>query len=104
MTKIRHFSLLILTFAGYYLAAMPEITTDIKENDILRRWLEVLQTLLIDHTTHRNIIWATDMYVSKFGEDYSFSNEIKIEQLYKLFKISVPEQRHIKEVLARKEE
>ena len=60
---------------------MPDITTDIKENDILRRWPEVLQTLLIDHTTHHNIIWATDMYVAKFGEDYSFSNEIKVEQI-----------------------
>lgn len=60
---------------------MAEPTTDILENDILRRWPEVLQTLLIDHTTHRNIIWATDMYVAKFGEDYSFSNEIKVEQI-----------------------
>ena len=60
---------------------MPDITSDIKENDILRRWLEVLQTLLIDHTTHKSIIWATDMYVAKYGEAYSFSNEIKVEQI-----------------------
>jgi len=60
---------------------MTDNVTDIKENDILRRWPEVLQTLLVDHTTHRNIIWATDMYVAKFGESYSFSNEIKLEQI-----------------------
>ena len=60
---------------------MPDLSTDIKENDILRRWPEVLQTLLIDHTTHKNIIWATDMYVAKFGEAYSFANEIKVEQI-----------------------
>lgn len=72
---------IILTFVGYYRAVMPSLTTDILENDILRRWPEVLQTLLIDHTTHRNIIWATDMYVAKFGETYSFSNEILVEQI-----------------------
>ena len=46
---------------------MPRTTPDILENDILRRWPEVLETLLVDHTTHKNIIWATDMYVTKYG-------------------------------------
>lgn len=60
---------------------MTEPATDILENDILKRWPEVLETLLVDHTTHKNIIWATDMYVNRYGESYSFSNEIKVEQI-----------------------
>ena len=60
---------------------MSQITPNILENDILRRWPEVLQTLLIDHTTHRNIIWATDMYVKTYGIDYAFDKEIKKEQI-----------------------
>lgn len=60
---------------------MPNFTTDILENNILQRWPEVLQTLLVDHSTHHNVIWATDMYVAKYGDAYSFSNEIKVEQI-----------------------
>jgi hypothetical protein len=50
---------------------MTENTTDILENDILRRWPEVLRALLKDHTTNRNIFWATDMYERDYGETYS---------------------------------
>ena len=60
---------------------MPEITSDIQENEIRKRWPEVLQTLLLDNTTKKNIIWATDMYVKQYGEGYSFSSEIKVEQI-----------------------
>ena len=60
---------------------MIEIATDILEDEILRRWPMALEKLLIDHTTHKNIIWATDMYVEKYGESYSFDKEIKIEQI-----------------------
>ncbi|MBQ1653832.1 MAG: hypothetical protein II060_08595, partial [Bacteroidales bacterium] len=60
---------------------MIEIATDILEDEILRRWPVALEKLLIDHTTHKNIIWATDMYVEKYGESYSFDKEIKIEQI-----------------------
>ena len=60
---------------------MAEITTDILENDILKRWPGVLESLLKDHTTQKKIIWATDMYVEKYGESYSFDNEIQIEQI-----------------------
>lgn len=55
--------------------------SDILEDDILYGWPDVLQTLLKDHTTKRNIIWATDMYVKDYGEAYSFFNEIAVEQI-----------------------
>ena len=60
---------------------MPQTTPDILENDILRRWPEVLRALLKDHTTNRNIFWATDMYVVKYGEALSFNDEIHLEQI-----------------------
>lgn len=49
---------------------MPTITTDILENEILKQWPEVLQTLLVDRTTNRNIIWATDMYAKTYGRSF----------------------------------
>lgn len=55
--------------------------TDILENEILKRWPDVMFTLLKDHTTQRNIIWATDIYVKQYGETYAFDNEIKVEQI-----------------------
>ena len=60
---------------------MPQITPDILENDILRRWPEVLRALLKDHTTNRNIFWATDMYEKEYGESYSFRHQITVEQI-----------------------
>lgn len=45
---------------------------DIKENDILNIDPIVLSILLIDRTTNKNIIWATDNYKNKgigYGED-----------------------------------
>ena len=56
-------------------------TTDILENDILNQWPEVMSALLRDHTTQRNIIWATDMYVNQYGDEYAFDKEIKVEQI-----------------------
>ena len=60
---------------------MPQNTPDKLENDILRRWPEVLRALLKDHTTNRNIFWATDMYEKEYGESYSFSHQITVEQI-----------------------
>lgn len=48
---------------------------DILENDILERYPEVLKTLLRDHTTHKNIFWATNNY-EHLGASYHFSSEI----------------------------
>jgi hypothetical protein len=59
---------------------MPENDIDILENDILEKYPNVLETLLRDHTTQKNIFWATDNYV-ELGKDYHFRNEILPEQI-----------------------
>ncbi|MBQ3670829.1 MAG: restriction endonuclease subunit M, partial [Treponema sp.] len=51
---------------------------DIKENDLLKIAPSLLEILLKDKTTGKNIIWATDNY-AKYGELYSSDKEIKIE-------------------------
>ena len=56
---------------------MVENSIDIKENNLLKIDLELLPILLKDMTTGRNIIWATDDYL-KYGEGFSFKDEIKI--------------------------
>ncbi|MBQ9763112.1 MAG: Eco57I restriction-modification methylase domain-containing protein [Phascolarctobacterium sp.] len=55
-------------------------TVDIKENLIIEQHPELLELLLKDCTTKRNIIWATDDY-SELGIGYSASDEIKIESI-----------------------
>ena len=51
---------------------------DIKENDLLKIDRSLLEILLKDKTSGKNIIWATDNY-SKYGELYTSEKEIKIE-------------------------
>lgn len=41
---------------------------------------EVLKTLLRDHTTEKNIFWATDDYASR-GEGYAYHDEITPEKI-----------------------
>lgn len=48
---------------------------DISENDILSLGDDILQELLIDHTTHKNIFWATTDY-ELLGAGYSFDDSI----------------------------
>lgn len=48
---------------------------DILENDIRERFPEVLETLLCDRTTKKNIFWATDNY-RRLGRDYKFMSPI----------------------------
>jgi hypothetical protein len=48
---------------------------DILENEIVEQYPDVLEILLRDHTTQRNIFWATDNY-AHLGEDYRFDSEI----------------------------
>lgn len=57
---------------------LPEQNIDIKENDLLKIDRSLLEILLKDKTTEKNIIWATDNY-SKYGELYTSEKEIKIE-------------------------
>ncbi len=49
----------------------PEI--DILENDILEEYPQVLEILLRDHTTSKNIFWATDNY-EDLGSAYKYSS------------------------------
>ena len=53
---------------------------DVLENDILQMYPDVLPELLRDHTTGRNIFWATDDY-AELGEGYDFNSEITIESI-----------------------
>ena len=53
---------------------MP-ITIDILENEIIQKYPDVLSILLRDHTTQKNIFWATDNY-SHIGDSYQFHLEI----------------------------
>ena len=53
---------------------------DISENDLLLRHEEVLAKLLLDHTTHKNIFWATDSYADR-GPGYTFYDEITIKHI-----------------------
>lgn len=53
---------------------------DISEDELLRLGGNVLQTLLHDHTTDRNIFWATDSYADR-GEGYAYQNEITVERI-----------------------
>ncbi|MBQ3837844.1 MAG: restriction endonuclease subunit M, partial [Treponema sp.] len=55
-----------------------EKNIDIKENDLLKIDRSLLEILLQDKTSGKNIIWATDNY-SKYGELYTLEKEIKIE-------------------------
>jgi hypothetical protein len=48
---------------------------DILENEIIEQYPAVFQELLRDHTTQKNIFWATENY-QHLGEDYSFNSEI----------------------------
>ena len=48
---------------------------DILENDLREQYLEVLDILLRDHTTQKNIFWATDNY-QYIGKGYEFASPI----------------------------
>lgn len=50
------------------------------ENWILKRYKKTFKKLLEDHTTHKNIIWATNSYES-MGNGYGFFDEITIEKI-----------------------
>lgn len=55
----------------------PKYDIDILEN-ILRRTGKLLNILLIDRTTKKNILWATDSY-EKFGKEFTPKKQIKPE-------------------------
>lgn len=53
---------------------------DIKENYIYKLDNKLLQILLKDHSSKRNIIWATDTYVSR-GKGYFFNDKITLKRI-----------------------
>jgi hypothetical protein len=48
---------------------------DILENELIEKYPQVLDSLLLDHTTGKNIIWATDSY-EHLGDSYSYHAQI----------------------------
>ncbi len=48
---------------------------DILENELIEKYPNVLETLLLDHTTQKNIFWATDNY-EHLGDLYGFHSQI----------------------------
>lgn len=57
-----------------------DYTIDIQENEWLTLSEEILQLLLKDHTTQRNIFWATDSY-EQLGKGYQYHDPITIEAI-----------------------
>lgn len=53
---------------------------DIIENRLLEKHKEVFKTLLADHSTRKNIFWATDSY-DALGEGYQFRDTITIPKI-----------------------
>lgn len=52
-----------------------QLNIDILENEIIEKYPEVLEILLCDHSTKKNIFWATNNY-ENLGELYRFNSEI----------------------------
>lgn len=48
---------------------------DILENELIEKYPQVFDSLLFDHTTQKNIFWATDNY-EHLGEAYNFHSQI----------------------------
>ena len=57
---------------------MDEVQINISENEILRSSPELLRELLRDHTTGKNIFWATHDY-EELGAEYSYHSPILTE-------------------------
>lgn len=53
---------------------------DVLENIILEQYPGVLEILLRDHTTQKNIFWATDNY-EHLGDGYKYNDQILIESI-----------------------
>lgn len=53
---------------------------DIKEDNLLQANNEILITLLLDNTTKKNIIWASDNYKDN-GVGFNFNDEITIDKI-----------------------
>ena len=59
---------------------MTNKTIDICEQEIILNYPKIMNVLLKDRTTKKNIIWATDDY-EELGEFYKAENEITIDSI-----------------------
>ena len=57
-----------------------QLEIDILENEIIEKLGGVLEILLSDRTTGKNIFWATDNY-EHLGEGYRFNDNISLESI-----------------------
>lgn len=55
-------------------------SADVSENDLRERYPEVLEVLLRDHITGKNIFWATDNY-AEMGEGFNYHDEIMLANI-----------------------
>jgi hypothetical protein len=55
-----------------------QVVIDVLENELIQKYPDVLDILLSDCTTQKNIFWATDNY-EHFGDSYRFNSEILAE-------------------------
>lgn len=63
-----------------YLTPLPmsvDNSVDISENELVRKDVGVLETLLKDRSTGRNILWATDDYLPR-GAEYAADKTIEL--------------------------
>lgn len=58
----------------------PELKIDVKENYILSLSSQLIQELLKDKTSNKNLIWATDNY-EKYGKGYAKNDYIEIQYI-----------------------
>ncbi|VXB70795.1 Restriction endonuclease subunit M [Flavobacterium sp. 9AF] len=52
-----------------------QVVIDILENELIEKYPYILEILLRDQTTQKNIFWATDNY-DHLGDSYKFASEI----------------------------
>ena len=55
-----------------------QVVIDVLENELIQKYPDVLDILLSDCTTQKNIFWATDNY-EHLGDSYRFNSEILAE-------------------------
>ena len=53
---------------------------DILEDRLLRDEPGLLEVLLVDHSTQKNIFWATDSYVAE-GDGYGWHDSITVSAI-----------------------
>lgn len=57
-----------------------QVAIDILENEFIEKYPGVLEIILCDRTTNKNIFWATDNY-ENLGDSYKFNSEILKESI-----------------------